>query len=1083
MRSPERAESAASMALPQPSSPALSTANEVKHLAERLNAAQIKIKVKRLGRLEAALVDFFMEVMERGSTAGAIGDSSQQSGPGGAADQHFDSAFARQKRKEQFLRKADGDPISLLNALRTHLRIQFATQCEQHQQLSSSLSAAAARKDAQEHSSRHELQRLEAANDDLRGQISTLVRQVTVGESERRRLDRQYKRCLEQLSGELLTLRTQDEASVQRVQQQQLEVESLKQTCAELVKEKRKLLDDLQSASAVNPSGGAQGSLSLAATAHVESSRSITSTTTTLMTPADAEKLRRALREYENKVTRLEGANEEWRAEAQRLQQHIVGLRLNKQVQAFEKLSKDGKKTKAQAEESKRRLTETEAELLRIKAALKERDARVQHMKDEYNKLFTALQKIKTPSATQLTSASVSGAVSGGHSPPKLTRLATLGKLLKAMPMTDGPGTAGASVGVAGAAAASTAAQANDHPYLLEHYKEHIEVLGKEIEGLRVQIRKMIASEYRYKQKNRLFRTEKAQLVDAHDRLRGELDKRVLSSAKRIVDGAHEYLAAGSRHGSGEDCDVSMSSRVPSTSSAAVNEVKKLRQRNQFLEERFRAINASSQLGRRSSVTTIKSDVATSSGVSEAPPATRRADSEAHLRSLDPKTLQALQQVRSKARVNPEQHERVAKALEQINGLRYRYYSSPKDAKQVLSFDSDSEGSDSGEGERGGRRKSTPADDDISDELAGLSFDDHIDRILRKTRTIALLKIANNTAEVLSENDSFLYDSDAEFGDEDDAFDDDDDSFETVDDQFAGCAVGDVAKPLSPLQAAATRSSFRRNGSMRSSASNLSSGSHSSSSHRVCHEESVAANRLITEKLLDEPSDGHEDYGDLIDFHVDSARESASAGGDTGADELPLWKRRHSNTVAPLKLSDDPSDLELHQRRMFMEANRFSRFSSRNFLAGSSKSLVSKGSSGRPLGSPSSSLGSQSGSFRAASDAPLDALTKKESRLGAIARGSSHSLAGSVVEQAQEEEQDATAGGDTEQLQGESFNEDEYRKWRTEVKAEYLAWINAKLETKRKRRETLKKDAGKKPRWLLLFEASKRPEPKEAKKQ
>lgn len=51
-----------------------------------------------------------------------------------------------------------------------------------------------------------------------------------------------------------------------------------------------------------------------------------------------------------------------------------------------------------------------------------------------------------------------------------------------------------------------------------------------------------------------------------------------------------------------------------------------------------------------------------------------------------------------------------------------------------------------------------------------------------------------------------------------------------------------------------------------------------------------------------------------------------------------------------------------------------------------------------------------------------------------------------------------------------------------QVKAEYLAWLQAKLEAKRKRRESLKKEAGKKPRWLLLYEASKRPEPKEPKK-
>lgn len=108
----------------------------MKHLTERLNTAQIKIK--RLNRLDAALVDFFMEVMDR---------SIDTSGAGSAANELGDSAFARQKRKEQFLRKADGDPISLLNALRTHLRLQFAAQSEQQNSLSTTLSAVASRKD------------------------------------------------------------------------------------------------------------------------------------------------------------------------------------------------------------------------------------------------------------------------------------------------------------------------------------------------------------------------------------------------------------------------------------------------------------------------------------------------------------------------------------------------------------------------------------------------------------------------------------------------------------------------------------------------------------------------------------------------------------------------------------------------------------------------------------------------------------------------------------------------------------------------------------------------------------------------
>lgn len=56
------------------------------------------------------------------------------------------------------------------------------------------------------------------------------------------------------------------------------------------------------------------------------------------------------------------------------------------------------------------------------------------------------------------------------------------------------------------------------------------------------------------------------------------------------------------------------------------------------------------------------------------------------------------------------------------------------------------------------------------------------------------------------------------------------------------------------------------------------------------------------------------------------------------------------------------------------------------------------------------------------------------------------------------------------------FNEEEYVKWRTQVKADYLAWLNAKVEaTKRRKSRAKKVDPNKKPRWLLLYEASKNP--------
>lgn len=49
-------------------------------------------------------------------------------------------------------------------------------------------------------------------------------------------------------------------------------------------------------------------------------------------------------------------------------------------------------------------------------------------------------------------------------------------------------------------------------------------------------------------------------------------------------------------------------------------------------------------------------------------------------------------------------------------------------------------------------------------------------------------------------------------------------------------------------------------------------------------------------------------------------------------------------------------------------------------------------------------------------------------------------------------------------------------KW--QIKEDYLAWLHAKIEAKKQRRLSAKNEPKKKPRWLLLFEASKRPDKK-----
>lgn len=312
-------------------------------------------------------------------------------------------------------------------------------------------------------------------------------------------------------------------------------------------------------------------------------------------TPAENQKLRRALRDYETKLDKSEAALEELRSEVQRLHKQIVGYRQSTQTQNFVRLEKEEKKQKELASEFKSRLAESDAELLRTRGTLKEREALVQQMKDEYNKLFTALQKHKTgTSAPQV-------------SPAKLTRVASCvnlgggGKPSMQSPDADArlvDHTGAVNAFNAGGKGRTSVQSANDNPYLVDLYWAKIEELEKQVEGLQVQIRKMIASEYRHKQQNRLFRVEKKQLVDTCDQLRADLEKAVLTSAKTMT--ATKALALSepsSGSSTGDSYSITQSeaaglrsNTLRTSASGSLNEVKRLQQRNQFLEERFRAV-------------------------------------------------------------------------------------------------------------------------------------------------------------------------------------------------------------------------------------------------------------------------------------------------------------------------------------------------------------------------------------------------------------------------------------------------------------------------------------------------------------
>uniref|UniRef100_H3HB88 Uncharacterized protein n=1 Tax=Phytophthora ramorum TaxID=164328 RepID=H3HB88_PHYRM len=459
-----------------------------KHLMERLNTAQVK--VKRLQRLEAALVDFFMEVMDRTGSNGGSNTSPRSL--------EAESTFARGKRKEQFLKKAEGDPISLLNGLRTHLRLKFAEQEAQEAAAERQALADSLNNQQNEQNTRDKFLQLELACKQLEDQQKCLMRQLNQGE---------HQMLLEKLNAQIQEERSQEIAAQQLITKQRQEIAALTEARDALIKaaQSQKSLDENQT-------------------------------------------LRRALRKYEIQMAQMEATNEERKREVQRLQQQLTGLRQSTQLQMYSRLEKESRHVRELADDLKSRLAESEADLLRTKGTLKERENQAQKMKDEYARLFTAVQKQKQPahySGSKMTRSSSS------------MHLSQLNHSQQLPPRMPGGATNG------------------EHPYVVEYYRSEAARVERECEALKLQIRRMMASEQLHKQKTRVLRAERQNLVRERDQLRADLDRAKKHSTLQSV-----AMNRQQAHASVEPRKVGFSS--------AAQDVKHLQKRNAFLEERFR---------------------------------------------------------------------------------------------------------------------------------------------------------------------------------------------------------------------------------------------------------------------------------------------------------------------------------------------------------------------------------------------------------------------------------------------------------------------------------------------------------------
>ncbi|GLD98726.1 hypothetical protein PINS_up007444 [Pythium insidiosum] len=397
--------------------------------------------------------------------------------------------------------------------------------------------------------------------------------QLTISQEDHARVSRQYKRNLEVLNAELHELRATVSRQSAQLATQARQLEDLGHVNEALAREKKRLYEEV-----LAKSHGAH-SANTSPTAG-DQCRYSASDGVPIATPAEQQTIRRALKKLEAENSRLDAANVELRTETKRLHQQIVGLRQNSNAQQVAKMEKEIQRSREALDEGSKKLTDLEGELLRTKGILKERDTRIQHMKDEYNKLFAALQKLKQTS------------------PSRPVHSAGSSSLLRRMRSTASTSSL-ASAADPASSGAGESDQANENPYLLEHYRAKIEQLEKQIERLQTQFRKIIASEYRHKQKNKLLRSERMQLVDSCDRLRGELERAVMTTAKAMSQ--NTSLAAKQQQqqqqhppslASQDDHDgVGDANGDDSAVRESISDLVRLRQRNQYLEERFRALD------------------------------------------------------------------------------------------------------------------------------------------------------------------------------------------------------------------------------------------------------------------------------------------------------------------------------------------------------------------------------------------------------------------------------------------------------------------------------------------------------------
>ncbi|KAH9105304.1 hypothetical protein LEN26_014822 [Aphanomyces euteiches] len=474
--------------------PANITAEQVARLVQRLTAAQDRLT--KLARVEKAIGDFYGEVV---TNAGHLYEADDSMRPIPTA--------------------AEGDTLALVNSLRAYVRVQLAFKEDYEMNLKTSLYAATTTQKRDEASAKEDIARLTRQVAALQEDKKTLLSQMEETESVKAAV-------LQQSMAALVSARTETAHVARQLTECKAELKKLDDTCrrqeallAEQDQTNAKLSRDVDSLKRSPQLGESVGG-----------AKTKSSDDAGRRTIAQDAKMRQA----NLKIAHLEAENQANREQIKDLKAKLHGYNSSAQALAFTKAQKDAARFKERVKDVETKMTAVEATLMKTRGVLADKDAKLQALKAEYDKLFAALQheneqRQQPPHEQQLQQPeSVSN--------DEANRIA------------------------------------NENQYVTGFYKAKLEHQAAEILALRKQIKKMLAS------KHRQFFDQSLE-KKAHDRLLQRY-----AELKAVND---------KQRGSNQEPPQTLhhAASMPTLTAAAVVDPKdmvKLVRRNHFLERFFR---------------------------------------------------------------------------------------------------------------------------------------------------------------------------------------------------------------------------------------------------------------------------------------------------------------------------------------------------------------------------------------------------------------------------------------------------------------------------------------------------------------